>query len=66
MPIKLTLELTKQEKQFLDELVWYHLASLAAISEVRQLVDYEKSEFEIYKSIYKKLGNKLEDWIKEV
>ena len=47
-------------------MVWYHLAGLAGIAEVRELEDYEKYDFEIYKSIYKKLGNKLEDWIEEV
>jgi hypothetical protein len=59
MSIRLELELTKEEKQLLDDAVWYQVATLAALSEVRQLADYEKSEFEIYKSIFKKLGNEL-------
>jgi hypothetical protein len=57
--LKLELELTEEEKDLLNEAVWYQVATLAALSEVRQLADYEKSEFEIYKSIYKKLGNEL-------
>jgi len=66
MSIRLELELTEEEKKYLDEVVWYHLAGLAALAEVRTLENYEKHDFEIYKSIYKKLRNKLEDWLEEV
>ncbi|KHO63388.1 hypothetical protein THYS13_15140 [Thermoanaerobacter sp. YS13] len=65
MSIRLELELTEEEKKYLDEAVWYHLAGLASLAEVRELEDYEKYDFAIYKSIYKKLDNKLEDWIEE-
>jgi hypothetical protein len=64
--MKLELELTDEEKRWLDELVWYHLASLASLGQVRPLLDYERRDLEIYKSIYTKLGNEIEDWVEEV
>jgi len=64
MSIRLELELTKEEKQLLDDAVWYQVATLAALDGGTN--DEEKREFEIYKSLYKKLGNKLEKWVEEV
>jgi hypothetical protein len=62
--LKLELELTKEEKQLLDDAVWYQVVTLAALDGGTN--DEEKREFEIYKSLYKKLGNKLEKWVEEV
>jgi len=66
MSIRLEIEFSEEEKQLLDEAVWYQLSLLILRSEIRQLDYYEKDEFEAYKNIYKKLGNELKVWIKEV
>jgi|Wag4MinimDraft_1082647.scaffolds.fasta_scaffold03086_4 hypothetical protein len=64
--LKLELELTKEEKQLLDEAVWFQLVTLAVYGELHGLSAKEKDELETYKIIYKKLGNKLEKWVEEV
>ncbi|HGU6173179.1 TPA: hypothetical protein ACNABL_004752 [Escherichia coli] len=61
-----TLKISEEEKKLLDEAIWYQISILATLKDLGGFKNDEEKEFELYKSIYKKLGNKLEDWVEEV
>jgi len=63
---KLELELTEEEKGLLNDAIWYQIATLAVLEDLGGLTSKERKELEMYKSIYKKLDNKLEDWVEKV